>query len=152
MVKDLFDSLLEETGHALQIPNLHADRNNTCLIQLSNGLKVQLEIEPKAQIFMIGCDLGEVPIGRYRNNLFREALRANGLPGPQAGILAYSSKTDHLVLFKALPLKELNGERIADALESFSEKALLWKQAVDNGEIPALYTNRPSAGMFGLRF
>jgi Tir chaperone protein (CesT) family len=151
MVKDLFDSLLEELSLALKISDLHADRNNSCLVQLSNGVKIQLEVEPKSQSFVIGSDLGEMPTGQYRNNLFREALKTNGLPGPHAGILAYSNKTDHLVLFKMLPLKELNGEKIAAIITTFSEKALLWKESIAKGEIPVHDEAHPSAGMFGLR-
>ena len=151
MVKDLFDSLLEEVSQTLKIPNLHADPNNTCLIQLKNGLKIQLEIESKSDSFVIGADLGEVPLGHYRNILFREALKTNGLPGSHPGILAYSNKTDHLILFKMLPLKELNGEKIASIIAPFSEKALLWKESIEKGEVPvSVNSTHPSVGMFGL--
>ncbi len=153
MVKDLYGTLLEELGRALQIADLHSDRNNTCQIRLKSGLQIQVEINPKTNMLLIGCDLGNLPLGRFRVDLFREALRANGLPYPQHGIFAYSNKTDHMLLFEFLPIKELTGDKIADSLGPFTEKALLWKTSIANNEVPvvAIAGARPSFGMFGLR-
>lgn len=153
MVKDLYGSLLEELGRALQITDLHPDRNNSCLIRLKNGLQLQVEIHPKTESLLLGCDLGDLPPGRFRVDLFREALRANGLPYPQHGILAYSQKSDHLILFEFLPLKDLTGDKIADEVTPFAEKALLWKNGIANNEVPVVTFAgaRPSMGMFGLR-
>lgn len=151
MVKDLFETLLEETGNTLQIANLHPDRNNSCLIKLTNGVSVQLELDPYQQSIVMGSDLGGLPTGRYRENVFREALKTNGVNETHHGILAYSTKTDHMVLFETLALRDLTGEKIADALTPFSEKALKWKNALEHGEVPTLSNIRTSTGMFGLR-
>ena len=151
MVKDLFETLLEEAGQVLQIPTLHPDRNNSCLIKLMNGVSVQIEMDAYQQAIVMGSDLGGLPTGRYRENVFREALKSNGVHEIHHGILAYSSKSDHMVLFEILPLKDLNGERIADALNPFSEKAERWKNALEHGEVPTMSNIRSSTGMFGLR-
>lgn len=153
MVKDLYGTLLEELGRAMQIPDLHPDRNNACQIRLKNGLQIQVEINPKNNMLLLGCDLGDIPQGRYRVDLFREALKANGMPYPQHGILSYSNKTDHLILYEFLSLQDLTGDKIADALTPFTEKALIWKNAMANNEVPVVTFagSRPSMGMFGLR-
>lgn len=151
MVKELFASLLEELGRTIELPDLHPDRNHSCLITFPNELKIQLEMDSMAQHVILGCDLGAVPSGRYRENVLREALKANGLPAPHHGFLAFSNKTDHLILFDYLSTKELTGEKIADALTPFSEKAHHWKDSLTKGEMPSVGTLRTSGGMFGLR-
>ena len=153
MVTDLFGALLEELGHCLKIPNLHPDSNNSCLIRFKNGVEVQMEIDKSGRNLVVGSDLGSVPIGKYRENLFREALKANDLPPPHHGILSYSEKTDHLVLYKKIPLADLNGEKIAAAITPFSEKALIWQEALKHNDIPAVgqTAGQYSGGMFGLR-
>lgn len=154
MVTDLFGSLLQEIGHYFNI-NLQPDHNNSCLVRLPNGLSIQMEIDKKGEYFIIGSDLGPVPTGRYRENLFKQALRANGMPAPRNGTFAYSKQKDHLLLVEMLPLKGLNGEKINAILKPFSEKAASWKTAITQGDIPIVEAANSShgnlTGMFGLK-
>jgi hypothetical protein len=151
MVKDQFEALLSEVGHALKIPELQPDRNNSCLIKMPLGIDIQMEMHPRSQEFVLGSDLGEVPMGRYRENIFTEALKANGMPYPQHGILAYSTKSGHMVLYEIFHTRDLTGQRIADEIPLFVEKAQMWKDALEKGELPAVAGMRTSMGMFGLR-
>lgn len=154
MVTDMLGALLKELGPTLQIPDLHTDRNNTCLIKLKNGIQIQLEIDRSGRFLILGADLGVVPPGKYRENLFREALKANDLPHPTHGTLAYSKKSDCLVLFEKIPTTDLTGEKIAAEILPFSEKAIQWKDAIQRNEIPTVnqaFTSQQSSGMFGLR-
>lgn len=155
MVTDLFGALLQELGRSLQIADLHPDRNNSCQIRLQDQLVIQLELDRSAQFLVLGTDLGDVPPGRYRENLFREALKANDMPYPLHGILAYSRKTNHLILFEKIFCQDLNGTKVAGEITPFVEKAKVWKEALQSNAIPALnqaYTSeKRSAGMFGLR-
>lgn len=154
MVTDAFGALLQEMGKALKIPKLEPDRNNSCLIKFPNGTELQLELDGSGFFLTIGCDLGSVSPGRYRENVFREALISNGLPHPRHGDFAYSRQSDHLVLFENLSIKDLNGEKIADEVKPFLEKASSWRESISRGEIPShlpsLSTSRGS-GMFGLK-
>ncbi len=150
MVKALFDNLLEELGKTIGIPTLHPDNNNSCLITFPNGLQMQLEMDSQALNILLGCDLGSIPQGRYRENVFREALKNNGLPAARA-ILAFSEKTEHMVLFEYINTKDLTGEKIADEIAPFTEKALQWKSALEHGDIPSSSNVYTSSGMFGLR-
>lgn len=154
MVTDFYGSLLEELGKILEIPDLHPDRNNSCQIVLKNGLSLQLEFDRSGQFIIIGADLGVVPPGRYRENLFREALKANDMPYPIHGTLAYSKKSDRLILFEKLRSHELTGESIAAELVPFSEKAIIWKEALERSDVPIAnqaFNAQRSTGMFGLR-
>lgn len=152
MVTDHFGALLQELAQALNISKLQADANNSCLIKFKGGIRIQIEPDREEKFLIIGADLGEIPTGRYRENLFTEALKANGLPRPRYGFFAYSKPKDHLVLTEFLPMQDLRGDKIADFLPLFIEKVKLWKESIYRGEIPpsAVVTSRPM-GMFGMR-
>ena len=155
MVTDLFGTVLQELSKSMQIAELRPDKNNSCLLRLRGGLEIQIEFDRPGQFILLCSDLGAVPPGKYRENLFREALRANGLPHPIHGVLAYSRKTDHLILFEKTSVKDLNGEKIAASIPLFSQKASIWKDALERGEIPSLDQAvaglRSTGGMFGLK-
>ena len=102
----------------------------------------------------MGSQLGFLPAGRYRESVFREALKANNLPPPRYGNFAYSKKADQLVLFDSTSLQDLNGEKIAQHFTPFAEKAFHWQDAISRGEVPSILgafsTRKVGTGMFGL--
>lgn len=157
MVMDLLESLLEEFSKATNLVPLKPDSNSSCLIALpKDGPKIQLEIDKTAQFLVIGSELGFIPPGRYRETIFKTALQANHLPHPRYGNFAYSQKADQLIMFELLPLKELNGEKIAQVYNPFVEKAIVWKDSIAKGDIPPLMGSLSASkrgsggGMFGL--
>lgn len=153
MITSHFESILEDLGKIIKIKGLKLDAVNTCQVHFPNGLNINIEPTKKDEM-LISCNLGEVPLGRYRENLFREALKANGLPYPRHGTLSYSDQSNHLILFRIFPLKELNGEKVANYLKPFMEKALIWKAALERSEIPVVDTGATGVkssplGLFG---
>lgn len=154
MISNLYESILSELGAILGV-SLFPDSHNTCLVRLKSGVKVQMEMDPIGHQFVIGIDLGVVPAGQYRQSLFREALRTNGLKHPRTGILAFSRKTGHMVLYETLDTQDLNGERVAFRLTPLAEKGLKWQDAIQRGEVPIVETPVKSTGqpahMFGIR-
>ena len=154
MVTDLFGALLSELGKVLKIANLHPDRNNSCLVQMVNGQQFQLELDRTSEFVIVGTQLGAVTPGKYRESLFKEALKANDQPYPLHGILAYSTKTENLFLFMKIHVKDLTGDKIAEEITPFLEKASVWSDAITRSDIPAVgssQTSKGPAGMFGLR-
>ena len=156
MVKEQFATILDELGRILHI-RLAPDSHGACQIKQTSGLRVHIEPDSTGEKIMFVADLGTPPVGRYRENLFREALKANGLPMPRQGIFSYSKKKDSLVLFDWLLLNDLSGQKVADFLTPFIQKAELWRQAIPKGEIPSYTGNELSfgkthtgSGMFGL--
>jgi hypothetical protein len=153
MVTDLFGAILQELGHSIGVENLTPDSNDSCLLRLESGLIIQIEMDHGGQFLILGADLGTVPPGKYRENLFREALKSNNLPHPLNGIFCYSKKSDHLVLYEKIHIKDLNGEKIAAEITPFAEKAYKWSEALMRGEVPAVnqaFTSQKPGGMFGL--
>lgn len=155
MVSDLFGTLLAELGKVMDIPDLHPDGNHSCLIHFPDGLEVQLEVDVQGYELTMLSTIASLPESKYRENIFREALRANAMPHPLNGILAFSKKADSLVMFQRIPTKELTGDKINVALVPFLEKARYWRETISHNEIPSVkgvYTSSGrSQGMFGLR-
>lgn len=153
MITDQFSAILQELAKALQISKLEPDVNNSCLIKFKGGIQIQIEPDKENKFLIVGTDLGTVPSGHYRENIFAEALKANGMPLPRYGFFSYAAKKDHLILSEQLPLRDLTGEKVHDFLTPFLEKVKVWKEALARGEVPVVVTattSRPM-GMFGIR-
>lgn len=155
MVTDAFGLLLQEVGKLLQIPKLEPDGNNSCLINFPNLASIQIEIDRSGNFLILGCDVGTLPPGRYRELVFKEALRSNGLPQPQFGSFSYSKPADKLMLMQQIPMRDINGDKILAVLNPMLEKAKYWKEAIARGDVPSIATvstaSRGGAGMFGLK-
>ncbi len=153
MVMDLFESIMNEFGKVIGL-DLHPDKNQACLIQLPNdGPAIQIELDKTGNFVVLVSNIGFIPPGRYRETVFKEALRVNNQPHPRNGTFAYSKKADQLVLLEQIPVKDINGEKLASVYTPFTEKAAQWKEAITHGEVPqgtTGSTRRSGTGMFGL--
>lgn len=151
MISGQFGALIQELGRELNM-NLKPDSNDSCLIRFPNGMKIQMEIEDKDEFFVLIADLGSVPIGRYREDIFREALQFNNSPQPRLGTFAYSDSADVLLFFRMMHLKGLNGQKIAEVLVPLTNKAHQWKEAILKGEHPPteFHTSQGNQGLSGL--
>lgn len=150
MVRDLFGNILAEIGQALKIPDLHPGKDSSCLVKMPSGVTVQFELDKKGEALLIGSEIGQLQAGRYRENVFREALKANGMP-PLNGIFAFSKKAEKLVLFMKIPLKDYHADKLLTILTPFLEKAQLWRDAIARGDIPVASQTSNTSGMFGLK-
>ena len=151
MVGDIFSSIIEDLGKSLNLP-LKPDQYNRCLFQMPNGTMIQLEMDTRGDFLIMGSELGVVNPGRYRIDVFRESLKANTIPDTRYGTFAWNKKSNQLIFFKKFAIKDLNAEKIATVITPFSEIALKWKEAIDQGHIPSLIpTQSPvQGGIFGL--
>jgi len=153
MVHNTFGYLIEELGRTLDMPDLKADDNNTCLLRFPGEVDVFIEQDKDSDHLLLGCDFGELPPGRYRQDLYEAALKCNQRPPPNHGTLAYSKYASHLVLFKRVWLRDLNSDTLVDALMPFIAKAMRWKDAIANDTIPDITDVGASqnTGIFGLQ-
>jgi hypothetical protein len=142
-----FEELLQALGKVFHLP-LHIDRSNACSIQLHGQLVIQLQPDMTQEYLWIFSKVVEIPPGKFRENVLKEALKANALPDPRAAVLAYMAGTSHLALFQKYPLKVLNGERLAGLVGSFVEMADSWQKAILSGQSsPQIKSSNP----FGLK-
>ncbi len=132
-----FEELLKELGPLIEVEGLEPDEHESCLLVYDDELQVQLECEqPAGDRLIIGSALGEVPPGRYREDLLVAALVANGRPYPRYGTLAFSDQNDNLILFEKLPEQGLNADFLAKFLTKFNKQARAWREALQGGSIP----------------
>jgi hypothetical protein len=149
---DALAQILKDVGKHYGTP-LEPDSNHSCLIELQNHVKIQIEVDRSQQHLIIGCNLGELPPGKFREVFLREALRANGEQPLRCGTFAYSNRRNSLLLFEQQLLQYLEAEALIEFLKHFSDKSLLWIDAIRNGTPPMLqYSSQQGhkSSLFGL--
>ena len=159
MVSDRFSILIDDLGKALKI-KLAPDSNQACMIQFPDGIEVRIDPDTLGETIYIWSDLGPIPTaGKYRENVFREALKANGLPPPKLGIFGFNPKTESLLLCEQTTIYDLTAVRLAELIQSFALKAKIWKEGIIRGDVPSFRASEMSqsgsrgggSGIFGLR-
>lgn len=146
---DRFDELLKSVGKLFGMP-LHTDRNHACAIQIRKGVIVQLQTDSAQEKLLIASKIAEITPGKFRENVLREALKANGMADPRVGVFAYLAATNHLVLFQRYPFDLLTGERLIALLGPFIEAAEAWNTAIAAG-LPSPPPARGASNPFGLK-
>ncbi len=155
MLTNEFELILDELGKAFGVPHLTPDDNlkTTCEFQVYGDIIIQIEPDKNPDYLLIATILGDLPAGKFGEDLLEAALKVNGLPAPLNGILAYSQKNNHLLLFERFRTQNLRGEDLADFIKIFIQKAKIWKEALNNNRIPVIDEIQSSdrVGIFGLR-
>lgn len=149
-----FNEMIDELAKILNI-KLSPDSNGVCLIKFPNGLNLQLERQKGSSDVFIVAELGNLFVGRYREDVLMAALRANGAPYPRVGIFAFSTPVENLVLFERVPENFVSGLKVFEIMMPLAYKAKLWKDHLARGSIPTheeqkLPTEKTQRGMFGL--
>lgn len=148
---DRFEELLKELSPELNLP-LHPDRRGACKLKIDGVLEIQLECDAHQENLLIASFICDIPPGKFRENILKDALRANA-PFPSNGTLAYSERNNKLTLFSFLRMETLTGKKLVEFLAVFLDKANNWRIGVETGHTAHLITMifPPSGGMFGLK-
>lgn len=147
-----FEELLAALGKVFHLV-LHIDQSNACSIQIHEGLVIQLQPDLAQENLWLFSKLVEIPPGKFRENVLKEALKANSLPDPRPGVFSYLSQSNHLVLCQKYPFSILDGERLAGLIGGFVEMGEIWQKAIVSGQA-APQTTPPRHGLpnpFGLK-
>jgi hypothetical protein len=131
---DRFALLLADLGSLINVP-LHPDGKRGCRLNIDNKLHLQLKDEPEKDRILVATFVGDVPPGKFRENILKETLKENGVY-PRTTTLGYSEKNNKLALFSHVYYEGLHGNNMADFLEEFIEKCLAWKTALETGALP----------------
>lgn len=151
MVRSQFGAILKEFENFFHCP-LEPDENDSCLIKMEIGISLQVELD-RYGFILIGCRLGALHMGRYRDNLVRAALQSNEMTPFSTGILGFSQKSSQLILFMKLNPQVLPTHQILAVLPPFIAKAKQWTDAIAKGEVPvvtAADSSKIVSGLFGL--
>lgn len=147
---DRFETILLELGDEIDV-DLVPDQNRICQINYMDELHIQLQYDERKESLLIASFLCEVPPGKYREKLLKEALKSNG-EYPRVGTLAYSERNNQLTFFTYVPAPGLKAEALSKILESFIRTASGWKEAVERGKsLPTSEGPSSNSGIFGIR-
>lgn len=131
---DRFLQLMEDLGKLIGLPLL-PDHKRCCRLFIDHQIHVQIEDEEAKNRLFIACFICEVPPGKFREKVFKQALKENNTY-PRIGTLSYCEKNNSLFLEAHVYYLNLTGDTLGDFLERFTEKAFLWKKGVETGRLP----------------
>lgn len=147
---DLFGQILFDLGKEIGV-DLYPDVNRICQLNFRDELHIQLQFEEVKEQILIACFLCDVPPGKYREKLLKEALISNS-EYPRIGTLAYSERNNKLTLFAYVSTINLTSSALFKTLEQFIDKGLLWKEAVEKGTpLPTPAEKGKGGSIFGLK-
>ena len=130
---DPFQELLHQLGKVFHLA-LHVDKHHACSIRVFDTLTLQLQLDISQEHLLLFAKIAEVPPGRFRENVMREALKANDLPDPAIAIFCYLASTNQLALYQRYPISLLDGEKLAGLAGAFIETAKSWQEAIAHGQ------------------
>lgn len=148
---DRFREVLNELSLLLNTP-LDPDRHGACRLRVGETLHIQIECQEEKHRLLIATFLGEIPPGKFRANVLKDALKSNYVY-PKIGILSYAERLHQLSLFDYISMYQLSGQRLLNHLNAFIEKAERWRLGIETGNTTALApaAQPPSSNPFNLR-
>ncbi len=137
-----FHDLIHELGEFIG-EDLKVDLNQSCCIEVNQILKIQIELDPPGEIILLMAKVIELPPGKFRENILRDALKANFLAEEKEGVLSYLERQNTLVLCQNLYTHSISRDILYAHLMQFIERSSKWLAAIeagrsspDSGEIP----------------
>ncbi len=115
---------------------LEFDKNNSCLIALPNKPSIQIEFT-RYGMLLVACGLGIVE-GRFRDFVFKEALRANYFYLPSQGAFGFSKKSNQLYIYIMLDPQILNKNDLGAFFNPLIQRATKWAEYLAKNDIPPL--------------
>lgn len=149
---DRFTELITELGAFLGLP-LFVDRHGACTLQVHGKARIQMQMDPSHKNLLIASIAIEVPPGKFRENVLKDALKTNQLPDPRPAIVGYLPMNNHLTLHQSFPLDILDGKRLAAYFGAFMTETESWIEAIQSGKTAPLFfaPENPPPHPFGLR-
>ena len=127
-----FADVLNELGDELDI-DVEADLHGVCTIMINEKVKVQLEVDVTGESILMASLVTELPPGKFRERILKDALKANYQVEENHGTLSYTGPDNALVLSLTIPMHGLNGKELYEHLSIFVERAQGWQKAIDDG-------------------
>lgn len=150
MIDSQFGSILKAFEQFFGCP-LVPDERNSCLLDMEEaGISLQIEFDKSGQILM-GTRLGVLQMGRYRDDVIKEALKANHTENLSSGIMAFSRKSNQLILFTKLHPDRISPSQLEQLLPPFIARAKQWKEIIAQGKAPVpTPIDKVPSGLFGI--
>jgi hypothetical protein len=128
-----FNDLIYELSQILKT-DLKADLNQICPLVIDEEYHVQLEMDISGDSILIGCFVCELPPGKFRENILKDALKASHETKNEKSVFGYCEQVNQLTLFENIPNYDLNGEILYNEICDFVDRVKEWKSAIDSGK------------------
>ena len=145
LIADLSDKLNME---------IYPDLNNVVTMKIDRLIKIQIETDVAEEFLILGAFIAELPPGKFREHILKDALKANYLVNKKPEILAYLGRENSLTLHRKFILGSITVEDLVDYIKSMVDRAKKWHGAIESGkaspdeELPSK-TDGSNRSMFG---
>lgn len=149
-----FDNLIEELADKLHA-DLYPSVDNVVSMRIEGSIKAQIEIDRKDDSMIICLFVAELPPGKFREHILKDALKANARILENRGVLAFVGKQNSLILFQRVETESTSSDDIIQILKHLTGRAKKWIDAIDSGhaspqeELPEQKSTK-KGNMFGL--
>lgn len=128
-----FDNLITSLGDILDL-DLRADKGVLCKLKIDGKLGINIEYDEVKDLILIATLIEELPAGRFRENVLKEALRSNGTY-PRLATFAFSERANKLACFDYISFINLSAEDFNTKLHEFIDFAYQWHRAIQSGNL-----------------
>ncbi len=152
-MEQTFDELLLALSEYLDI-DIEPDIKGGCCLKINEKFDIQIELDSLREKIFFVAFLYELSPGKYREDVLKNALKANFIHENPQGILCYMNKQNKLCLFHTLILQDTTAEKFNQTFQVFYEKAVIWNEALHSGQLSPVgaFTEPPKElPPFGLR-
>lgn len=136
-----FEKLIQEIGEIVNLP-LHAQEGRFCTLQINHTMRLHIEDNEATQELLIIYFITEIPAGKFRENILKEAMKANSY-FPRVGTFGYLEKNNTLTFYTNID-NTLSADKVSLILEKCVDVGMHWFQAIQNSQIPNLSQENPS--------
>jgi len=126
-----FDELVKYLSEQLDI-ELEPETDDNITIEIDDQFRIQLEMDRGNQCLFIIAFIQDLYPGKFRENVFLHALKANHLP-ERSGSFGFYYEENKITFHRFFPSLDLNGEVILSFLTEIIYVAKSWRAAFDNG-------------------
>lgn len=126
--EELMEGLSEKVNRDLQI-----DKNGRVVLRIKDQINIQFEVDKTREEILIAAFVEELPPGKFREHILRDALKANSLYPEKHSILSYMQKENYLMIHQKFSMDQVTFEKFYESIQNISLRAFSWYEAIDNG-------------------
>ena len=147
---DRLDQLFHDVGEEFDVP-LKPDHYGAGKLRIGSDLFIQIEYNKSKDWITVLSFIGELPPGKFRENLLKTALQVNHQQ-PQDLRMGYSEKNNQLALFYNFPMETASKEILVKAITDVVGKVRAWREGIATGNLSGFLNALPqkSSGFFGM--
>ncbi len=128
-----FYDLIDELSEFFNEP-LIAEVNDTCKLLVNEKIEVQIEMDFMGEFIIIAAIISELPPGKFRENILKDALKSNHLIDSHRSFLAYIGVNNQLIVSENLFAHAITAEQLYNNIIALTKRAKKWQDAINRGE------------------